>query len=166
MWGGSRPLQVAHPWLAILGLKECNLARWWWQTPLISHTLEAEAVGSLWVPGQLGLPREFQNSLQPTEKLCLEKQNNKNKKLFIRFSVCISLHIWCMNHVHTRCPQCSEVAILSCLRAIMYVDAGNPTKIQGKLLLNPQPSFSPVLGDLTLFVLFLLSMDVWNMISL
>ena len=45
-----------------------------------------------------------------------------------------------VNHVHTWCPQSSEVAVLSCLRAIMYVDAGNPTKIQGELLLTPESS--------------------------
>jgi hypothetical protein len=50
----------------------------WWCTPLIP-ALGRQRQVDFWVPGQLGLQSEFQDSQGYTEKPCLEKQNKTQK---------------------------------------------------------------------------------------
>jgi hypothetical protein len=45
-----------------------------------SSTWEVEAGRSLWVWGQSGLQKEFQDSQDYTEKPCFEKQNKQKKR--------------------------------------------------------------------------------------
>jgi hypothetical protein len=51
----------------------------WWHDAFNSSTQEAEAGGSLWVQGQLGLQSEFHDNQSYTVRLCLE--NNWTKIL-------------------------------------------------------------------------------------
>jgi hypothetical protein len=51
----------------------------WWRMPLIP-ALQRQRQANFWVRGQPGLQSEFQNSQGYTEKPCLEKTKNKNKK--------------------------------------------------------------------------------------
>jgi hypothetical protein len=54
-------------------------SRAWWRTPLIP-ALGRQRQADFWVRGQPGLQSEFQDSQGYTEKPCLEKQTNKQKR--------------------------------------------------------------------------------------
>ena len=77
-----------HPWYEIYiginyisgNLKIVPWAGWWWRTPLIP-ALGRQRQADFWVGGQPGLQSEFQDSQGYTEKPCLEKQKQTNKKL-------------------------------------------------------------------------------------
>jgi hypothetical protein len=61
-------------------LKSWRFSRVWWRTPLIP-ALGRQRQADFWVQGQPGLQSEFQDSQGYTEKPCLEKTKNKQKKI-------------------------------------------------------------------------------------
>jgi hypothetical protein len=64
------------------------LAGWWWLTPLIP-ALGRQRQVDFWVQGQPGLQSEFQGSHVYTEKPCLEKTKQQQKKFWLVPSVLI-----------------------------------------------------------------------------
>ena len=78
---GQCTVQCPSPNMGI-GLNLCYMlfcTRGWalGHTPFDPSTLEAEAVGSLWVQGQPGLHGELQASQSYIERLCLKNKNEK-----------------------------------------------------------------------------------------
>jgi hypothetical protein len=59
--------------------KEISCTGQWWRLPLVL-ALGRQRQADFWVPGQLGLQSEFQDSQDYTEKPCLEKWKRKKKE--------------------------------------------------------------------------------------